>query len=434
MNLIKLLNVVARTFYYEGINGIVARIQTLLRTRGVSQSTLAASLTIDYSSQHIMDVKRQLDESQFVTLPERVEVNHDNGNRPVDISMLSFLMLIPEPERGSGGRMTMARVLDYLIKKGVKCFVTFYPEVIEYRYSECEKAWFEEFGFDAVACPVLRLDEAMAMYFDIAVATYWPGAYVLKNCISASSKGYFVQDFEPYFHPPGSMAAFAEETYRLGLWGVCASPWLAETLSSVYGMRTAGFLLGLEKSEYYLDNSVIREENLVVAYIRQHTPRRGYELIMWALKLLKDKMPNVRVEIFGDARLPAGKFLWIDKNHGIIGHEELRILYNRATVGIVTSFTNYSLIPNEMIACGCAVVDLDTPCMRSAFPSGVITLERATPQRLATAAQLLLTNNDMRVAQVDRGFKYVSTISWEQSLDSIYFAIQEFSHDQTGKM
>ena len=148
---------------------------------------------------------------------------------------------------------------------------------------------------------------------------------------------------------------------------------------------------------------------------------------MWALNILKNTMPNVRIEIFGDAKLPAGNFLWIDDNHGILTHDELRELYNRATVGIVTLFTNYSLIPNEMIACGCAVVDLDTPCMRSAFPPGVVALERATPQRLAKAAQSLLTDQQMRTAQVRRGLEYISTISWEQSLASIHSAIQKFS-------
>ena len=78
-----------------------------------------------------------------------------------------------------------------------------------------------------------------------------------------------MQDLEPYSHMPGSMSAFAEEIYRLGLWGVCASPWLAETLSPKYGMQTASFLLGLDKSEYYLEKNTTREENLVVAYIAE---------------------------------------------------------------------------------------------------------------------------------------------------------------------
>jgi glycosyltransferase involved in cell wall biosynthesis len=430
MNSIKLINSAARIFYYEGIHGLVTRVKARVRDRNAHQTTMDAPPPTSYASQHIVDVKLHLDGSQFVTLQETAAVKHGNGNRASDTSKPSLLMLIPEPERGSGGRMTMARVLSYLTLKGLKCYVTFYPEVPDYRFAACEEAWLDEFGFDSDSCPVLRMNEAKAMDFDIAMATYWPGAYVVKKCISAASKGYLVQDFEPYFYSPGSMSAFAEETYRLGLWGVCASPWLAETLSSEYGMHTAGFLLGLEKSEYYLEKSATREDNLVVAYIRQHTARRGFELIMWALRVLKDRMPGVRIEIFGDARLPAGEFLWIDKNHGVLGHDELRALYNRATVGIVTSFTNYSLIPNEMIACGCAVVDLDTPCMRSAFPPGVITLERATPQRLAEAAQSLLVDQNLRTAQVQKGMEYISAISWEQSLASIHSTIIEFSREQ----
>jgi glycosyltransferase involved in cell wall biosynthesis/GT2 family glycosyltransferase len=377
------------------------------------------------AAKQLRELTCQLDEWQFVVLQETAAVAPDDANVARGASPRSLLALVPEAERGSGGQVTIARVLSYLTAKGVKCHVAFYPEVQDDRFPACAGAWLDEFGVDS--CPVLRPDEAKAMHFDVALATYWPGAYVVKNCISAASKGYFVQDFEPYFYPPGSIFAFAEETYRLGLWGVCGSPWLAKTLSSEYGMQTASFLYGLNEKEYHLESAVQREKNLVVAYIRRHTPRRGYELIMWALNILKERMPDVRIEIYGDATLPKGEVLWVDRNHGVLSHDEMRMLYNRASVGIVTSFTNYSIVPNEMIACGCAVVDLDTPCTRSAFPPGVITLVQATPQRLAEAAQSLLSDDDRRATQVRKGLEYAPTISWERSLASIHSAICEFS-------
>jgi O-antigen biosynthesis protein len=427
MNPLQLAKRAAQVFYYEGLHGLVTRVKRRLRPAPIAANATPSPKNrqpTEPALQRILEVKRRLDWSHFAVLQE-TDMGRIADRPATPRAKPSLLMLIPEPERGSGGRMTMARVLSYLTARGFECYVAFYPEVADDRFEYCKNAWLDEFGVGFST--VLPMNEAKAMSFDIALATFWPGAYLVKNCISAASKGYFVQDFEPYFHAPGSMSAFAEETYRLGLWGVCASPWLADTLSSNYGMRTAGFLLGLEKNEYFLEKTPRREENLVVAYIRQNTERRGYELLMWTLKVLKDRMPGVRIEIFGDAKLPAGNFLWIDYNHGILRHDELRALYNRAAVGIVTSFTNYSLIPNEMIACGCAVVDLDTPCMRSAFPPGVVTLERATPQRLAAAAQLLLTDRDARNAQVRKGLDYISTVSWEQSLAAIHAAILHFS-------
>lgn len=404
MNSINLFKSIVRVFYHEGFRGLLARIKTRTKSKRL--------------------IKRHLDWSSFVLLKEKPTTVA--GHASPSKNKTTFLMLIPEPERGSGGRMTMARVIRYLAARNMDCSVAFYPEVTNGQFAACANEWMDEFAFESTACKVLRLEEAGVRTFDIAMATYWPGAYVVKNCISAASKGYLVQDFEPAFHPPGSMFAFAEETYRMGLWGICASPWLAEMLSAKYGMQTEAFLLGIDKKEYYLEKSITRENNLAVAYIRRHTERRGYELIMWALKTLKDRMPGVRIEIFGDERFPS-KFLWIDRNHGVLRHAELRALYNRASVGIVTSFTNYSLIPNEMIACGCAVVELDTPCTRSSFPPGVVSLERATPQHLAQAAQVLLADQNHRKIQIQNGLKYIEAISWEQSLATVYAAIQKFS-------
>jgi glycosyltransferase involved in cell wall biosynthesis len=362
--------------------------------------------------------------TKMVVLDDAQDISEVSANQS---GKRSLLMLIPPPERGSGGRMTMARILLNLSEAGIQCYAAFYPEVPDHAFEECERAWMYEFGFTPRQCSVLKLEEARKHLYDIAIATFWPSAYVVRRQIRARSKGYLVQDFEPCFYPPGSNYAFAEESYRLGLWGVCASPWLAKKLSDEYGMRTAGFELGIEKHEYRLISGVARDNRLVIAYVRQHTERRGYELVMWALKKIKNEMPDLRIEIFGDASLPLGKFLWIDKNHGILNHDQLCRLYNRASIGIVTSFTNYSLIPNEMIACGCAVIDLDTECARSVFPEGAISLAPATPQGIAGAVGTLATDKAALDRQVSNGLAYIENVSWRHSLTEINSAIMRFS-------
>jgi len=323
------------------------------------------------------NILKGLASTQVVALDDAPDIDDIPAS---SVGERSLLMLIPPPERGSGGRMTMARILRSLSASGSRCYVAFYPEVSDHDFKDCERLWMNEFKFTLDLCIVLKLEEAKQRRFDIAIATFWPSAYIICGQIHARSKGYLVQDFEPYFYPMGALYGFAEESYRLGLWGVCASPWLAKKLSDEYGMSTVGFELGIEKHEYHLLPGAKRDRQLIIAYVRQHTEQRDYELVMWALKKIKDEMPDIRIEIFGDGALPLGKFLWIDKNHGILSHKELCQLYNRANIGIVTSFTNYSLIPNEMMACGCAVVDLDTDCTRSVFPEGSISLAAATPR------------------------------------------------------
>ncbi len=42
------------------------------------------------------------------------------------------------------------------------------------------------------------------------------------------ARAYLVQDAEPEFYAAAAERDWAQETYRLGLFGIAASPWLAE--------------------------------------------------------------------------------------------------------------------------------------------------------------------------------------------------------------
>jgi len=52
---------------------------------------------------------------------------------------------------------------------------------------------------------------------------------------------------------------------------------------------------------------------------------------------------------------------------GILNAESLSNLYQRCTAGLVLSGTNYSLVPNEMMACGLPVVDIDATHTRLSY-------------------------------------------------------------------
>ena len=56
-------------------------------------------------------------------------------------------------------------------------------------------------------------------------------------------------------------------------------------------------------------------------------------------------------------------------------------LYRQCTVGFVLSGTNYSLVPNEMMACGLPVVDIDAEHTRVSYQPETAVLAEATPNR-----------------------------------------------------
>ena len=70
-----------------------------------------------------------------------------------------------------------------------------------------------------------RLPEA-----DAAIATLWVTAFAVAHAPNVKRKFYLIQDFEPMFYPASTLYALAEETYRLGLYGMCNT----ENLRQIY--------------------------------------------------------------------------------------------------------------------------------------------------------------------------------------------------------
>jgi glycosyltransferase involved in cell wall biosynthesis len=127
--------------------------------------------------------------------------------------------------------------------------------------------------------------------------------------------------------------------------------------------------------------------NRVVFYARHQTRRRGTELGLLSLAMLKRSRPETEVVIFGSDDLPY-RLPFEHTPAGILSKPELAELYRGAAVGLSISLTNYSLVPQEMLACGLPVVEMDLPSMRAAYARGGDALRLAAPNPSAIAAAL----------------------------------------------
>jgi len=98
----------------------------------------------------------------------------------------------------------------------------------------------------------------------------------------------------------------------------------------------------------------------VLFYARPETERRGFELGVLALSLVAKKRPEVEFVLAGfknrSVDLPFPAIL-----PGVLALAELGALYRSCDVALVLSHTNLSLLPLEVMACGCAVVSNEGP-------------------------------------------------------------------------
>jgi glycosyltransferase involved in cell wall biosynthesis len=323
---------------------------------------------------------------------------------------LKIVWVVPPMGIGSGGHMTIFRMVHYLEEFGHTCQIAIFGKT----YDEAEEikeminSHFIRVRGDVIT-DVDQIGEC-----DALIATSWETAYPVYRNATARNKYYFVQDYEPVFHPTSSYSHFAEQTYSFGFNHITAGPWLAKLIEEKYGGKAQSFNLAYDKHTYFPRDGVERDACTVAIYARPVTPRRGFELAVLAMSLVKDKRPDARIVFFGWDEL--GDLPFEATNLGILDHRSLADLYRRATIGLVISFTNYSLIPQEMMACKLPVVDIRGDNTTSIFGSDneKIFLADPTPHHIAAAVLDLLENGDRRAAQAENAYSYVKGFSWEE--------------------
>jgi glycosyltransferase involved in cell wall biosynthesis len=247
------------------------------------------------------------------------------------------------------------------------------------------------------------------------MATSWGTAYPILASRASGVRCYFVSDFEPAFYAAGSEAMLAEATYRFGFHGVTSGRWLAELLRRDHGMTAEHFDFACDLEHYVLHphSDAAEARTGVCYYCRPSTPRRAHELAVAALDLFATRHPEVDVHLFGE---PSGRLGFRATHHGFLDPAGLARLYNRCVAGLVLSATNVSLVPHEMLGCGCIPLVNDAEHNRVVLDNPHVAYAPATPFELAAALDALVrrpaTERDAGAAAAAAS---VSTTTWAQA-------------------
>ncbi len=236
---------------------------------------------------------------------------------------------------------------------------------------------------------------------DVALATGWQTAHSVAMLGGCRSRAYLVQDHEPEFYATSAEAAWAEQTYQLGFHHLCGSPYLEEMVTR-YGGSSSRFSFGIDHDVYKPSATIQREPDTVVFYGRDVTPRRAVPLAIMAISELLERRPNTKVLCFGNKDPIETPFPY--ENLGILNSKELAATFARASVGLVLSMTNYSVIPQEMLACGLPVVELAGVSGEGVFGSDAgVTFAPFDPVTIADALEALLADDALRDGAGARG-------------------------------
>ena len=330
-------------------------------------------------------------------------------------------------QQGGGGNMTIFRFMRWFELLGHQQHIWLHNQVVHKTTDDAYEDLIRH--YQQLSAQIHFMDESFQQANgDIIIATDWESVWPVLSASNFKRRFYFVQDHEPSFFAAGSNSLAAELTYHEDLDCICAGPWLEKLMRERYGRWATHFWLAADQQVYYppagrFTNTVPR----IAFYARTSTSRRAVELGVLALNHLADLGLAFHVEVYG----ADNNKVWLEQvsfeytDHGVLPAEALGYLYRSCDLGMVFSATNYSLVPQEMMACDLPVVELDGDNTRTVFPVGTVVLAAPHPRIIAERLQGLLEDVELRAKTAKLGGAWARQFTWQATAQEVSRSIQQ---------
>ena len=237
------------------------------------------------------------------------------------------------------------------------------------------QAWFEK-NYPNLDLPTIFTDVEdiphQALNYDAVIATSNPTVpWIAPASVQRPDLafGYYIQDYEPYFYPPGShdfQKAFSSYTLNPNLIRMVTTPWIADQIELQHHVHST--VVGA-----HLDTDLFQPRPRTVlswpdrplritAMIRPTTPRRNPSMTMSILKQASRKHPSsVEIRLFGcDISDPGFTSLEHDFPWQLAGQlrsTQVANLFNDADIFVdFSEFQALGLTALEAMASGLAVI------------------------------------------------------------------------------
>jgi glycosyltransferase involved in cell wall biosynthesis len=248
------------------------------------------------------------------------------------------------------------------------------------------------------------------------MASCWHTAYFVRERAPEEKKFYFSQDYEPLFYPAGSNSALVEQTYRFGFKLITAGPWLRGLIERDFGADAVHYGFSYDKDIYRPpappSSGDARFDFDILFYARPHTERRMFDLGVEAIRhAISTSGRPLRVAFAGGC-LPPESAPFPFASLGVLSLRQLAALYGRVRCALVLSATNASLLPYELMACGCPLVTNDGPSNAWLFPDGYGGLAPAEPAALGSRLAAIVSTPALRDQLSADGLRLVAGTDW----------------------
>jgi GT2 family glycosyltransferase len=264
-------------------------------------------------------------------------------------------------------------------------------------------------------------------FADVSIATLWVTAYSVARATNTARKFYLIQDFEPSFYPAGTNYALCEESYLLGLYGLCNTQRLLDIVERDYRTTGGAFMPAVDQRVFHdrgrrpLDHD---GPATVFMYARPGHWRNCWEIAEPALVEVKRRFgSDVRIVTAGS--WATGDELGLGIEHlGMLDYRDTGQLYRQCDVGIALTLSAHpSYLPLELMACGTPVVAFDNPAGDWILRHGSNSMRcRRTVDSLADSVGALVSDPQRRVTMGAAAARTIAErfSSWPATLEGVY--------------
>lgn len=248
---------------------------------------------------------------------------------------------------------------------------------------------------------------------DITIATAWPTAYqVNKLSEKCGKKAYFIQGYEVWDNE-----AMGKKSYELPLEHIVIAKWINDILVNELHVKS-GYIVrnGIDTQDFVPSKTQNHSKSVSCLMLYHQLPQKGIEDGIAAYKIIKNRYPQVTLNMFGMFNDP--RISLVDHYYKSPQRSQLIKLYQKSDIFIYPSREEgWGLTPLEAMACGCAVVGTMTGCMLELGVSGENALLNK-PRDINTMAnniEILVENNKLRKEISMNGRTTVEKLSWSKS-------------------
>jgi len=205
---------------------------------------------------------------------------------------------------------------------------------------------------------LLEMDSLPAV--DVAFATFWSSAYIVRRYKKAARHIYFVQDYEPDFYPANALSRLAHESYTQPMDYVVHGIGLANYMKDRFNRHQHTLPFAVERDVYQPpEEPPAGKPFKVFFYGRPRVDRNDFALGVASLLKAKQLIPDMEVYCAGERFNPKIYGLspewW--HNWGMLTRRETARIYRGCNVALVFGFTRATpMVALEAMACGCLLV------------------------------------------------------------------------------